>query len=1598
MAGDVFHVGEISVASSAFTGSVLVASAPETRASVTVNALSVPTGKMVLAIGDCSVTVSGSVTIDASSSDCSDGTAEIDSAAVSSTDMLAQLLRGISGYSYEAGTVLTVTGTGSQLVLTRASAQTGTGEISVTSTNEDLSTNLDFSWTNNAATEAVAESQSIVLPRNLVSGDALSLTLDGATYVQNVTATPSADFANFVTNLDGLTAFAVTGDYGTRAITVTSAVPGTSFAVLGGAISFAAASTTVTTAVAAVAQKDAFTLPHLPVAGETVSVTVDGTGYAEPFDTDGTTTLQNLVSAINAGGAVTASLTGSTTVELVAATAGTAFTVGGVEVTGTTAPVSVTANGLAVAQKDTITVPFAPAAGDTFTVTVGTGSVNQAFATDSDTTLSLLNTAIEGLGTVSSSLDAATRTFTLESKTPGTAFAASLSASGTTVTSTNVIANEVDVAQIDSLSVTREFAAGDSLSVSVDGSGTVIPFAVDTTTTVANLAAWIDSLPTVSASVAGAPGSFAVVITAEVPGTPFVSASLTVDATLASTNVQPNVPAVAQVDSITVPRDLVAGDVLSVSLSGSTIVSATFSGTEADTVNELAAGIDALSGVSAVAIGKTVTVTAEVAGVPFELLPLSLTGNVPTTITQANVVPVAQVDRIDLPTTVVGDVLSMTLDGAGVSANFAGTSDATAAALATALSASGTVTASASGSSVTVTAAVAGTPFTLGTLAISNTASATVNTVYVPPVAQVADFDAADVTEGWTFTATLNGKDYSILTGTGDTDASVESALAAMIASDTGSVVVATGATSFTLTAAVAGTPFTFAASALDLTAPVVTTPTAVAETLKSGDTSTSTVSSNEDGTIYAVASGVVVATPSDIITAITANDAFSVSSALKDSVYTVTVPVGVNDGAYDFVAVDPSGNVSSPMLGWLTVDNTPPLLVIGTPSGQTVHAVSMTVTGVTEANAVVTVTGSANLSAPADASGNFSANLPLTADSLNSFSFSVTDIAGNVTVRAFDVTEDGVGPAVALSASGTAYASGSTFSFIGQTEPNLQIAVSELSSGTVLNLTSDGSGSFDVPSLPLVLDSVNDFTVTVTDAAGNTGSAVFTVIQDNQDPVIVLDLLPSVVDANQIAVSGTTDSNIEVSATDGSTTVTGATDGSGTFSLVVPLTQNAVNSFTVTATDLASRTGTASVSVTEDSVANTLVIGTPPATVNAVSIALTGSTKPSSELTVTGGAATLTGTADIAGNWGFLVALNANSANVLDVTSVDVLGNTATGSVTIVEDSIAPTIALTTADHTTYATTVPVSGTTEAFAVVTVTGGSGSVTTVADGSGSFVANVDLVVGTANALSLTATDAAGNVGIVTVTITQDPVVVFLNLDQSGSYVTNLATFAVTGTAKAGAAFQIDGGAATVTGTVDGSGVLSAVVALNPNALGVIDVTVTDATLSTATGSFAVTHDDVAPTISFGAVPSLTNAVNLTVTGSTDAFAALTATDLSGTTYSGASDSVGDFSMTLPLILNSNNAFNFTSTDAAGNVGSGTVFGIMQDSNAPVQSALSFTSAVLAASATATYSLTTDETATVTVSVGTGSNVDATLVWTGSTIGFSHTGTVVGLAQ
>jgi hypothetical protein len=112
----------------------------------------------------------------------------------------------------------------------------------------------------------------------------------------------------------------------------------------------------------------------------------------------------------------------------------------------------------------------------------------------------------------------------------------------------------------------------------------------------------------------------------------------------------------------------------------------------------------------------------------------------------------------------------------------------------------------------------------------------------------------------------------------------------------------------------------------VDNTDPVASAPINIAQNLKGGDVSTSTVQSNEAGNIYLVKHGTVAGSQSEIDSAVTAHNAFlGKENASADTAYTVTLAEDLNDGVYDIVAVDVAGNVSAAADGWLLTDNTAP-------------------------------------------------------------------------------------------------------------------------------------------------------------------------------------------------------------------------------------------------------------------------------------------------------------------------------------------------------------------------------------------------------------------------------------------------------------------------------------------------------------------------------------------------------------------------------------------------------------------------------------------------------------------------------------------------
>lgn len=910
-----------------------------------------------------------------------------------------------------------------------------------------------------------------------------------------------------------------------------------------------------------------------------------------------------------------------------------------------------------------LAVPFIPVAGDTLVVDIDGTLLTQAFTTDVTTTLSLLNTQIDALAQVSSSVDVGTSTFTITAIATGVPFTASLAATAATINSVNTTPNTTALAQVDTITVDRIITSSDTLTLDIDGTILTQAWNTDTTTTLTDLNAQIDALASVSSSFDVGTSTFT--ITAATPGTPFVSGVLTINNTTSSINTIANVVAVAQVDQISLLRAPLAGDTISVVIDGTTIDQA-FDTDATTTLDALKAQVDA-SAVTMTYVGNVITLTADVAGVPFTVGSITVSNSLSPSTTVANVAPVKQETEYTFPTLVTGDSIAFSINGIPLVENFMTDETTTINNLMTQISGLSLVDPTFNAGILNMRSQVAGTPFVLSNATITNTVVPVIIIANVSAVAQVVDMTpGGPIIAGLTYRATIDGQDYDYLTQSGDTADIIIDNLAGLMATNTG-VIVSTGAT-LQVTAAVAGTAFTYNSVVLDITPPVPSTPINAPQTLQSGNVSTSTVQSNEDGEIYLVLTGTTANTVGDLASAVAASTAFLGQSAvIADVPYTITVAAGVQDGLYNVVAVDGYTNVSAAFPGWLTVDNTAPTVVIST-APQNVNTSTITIIGSTEPNLLIDITG------------------------------------GN-----------GVASGVAL-----------------------------------------GDGTFSIV-VTLNTDASNTLTVSATDGPGNIGTDTVVIVQDSTAPSVAISTLPQTVSTPSIVIDGITEIGSTLVVTDGIGTVVGTGLAlTGTFSIDSTLTLNAVNVLTVTATDPAGNTGSSSVSITQDSTPNTLVISTLPQTLNADNITLTGSTKPNSTLDITGGAATATGTADGMGLYSIVVSLTQDASNTLLVTSTDVVANVSTGSILVVEDSTAPVTTISTPAQTTQNATITLTGTTEAFASLVITGGSGTVgPVVASASGDYLAIAPLTLNTANTLVVTATDLAGNTGSTSVVITHN---------------------------------------------------------------------------------------------------------------------------------------------------------------------------------------------------------------------------------------------------
>ncbi|MFC5355124.1 beta strand repeat-containing protein [Azospirillum himalayense] len=276
---------------------------------------------------------------------------------------------------------------------------------------------------------------------------------------------------------------------------------------------------------------------------------------------------------------------------------------------------------------------------------------------------------------------------------------------------------------------------------------------------------------------------------------------------------------------------------------------------------------------------------------------------------------------------------------------------------------------------------------------------------------------------------------------------------------------------------------------------------------------------------------------------------------------------------------------------------------------------------------------------------------------------------------------------------------------------------------------------------------------------------------------------------------------------------------------------------------------------------------------------------------------------------------------------------------------------------------TPTIGGTAEAGSTVTVTVGGATYTTTATG-GAWSLDLSTATPTAgtlslnpngtNAVSATATDAAGNVSApATQTLTLDTTAPGAPTVTSAA-LSNVAKPTVAGTAEANSTVTVSVAGATYTTTANANGGWSVNLAtatptagtlsLNPNGANAVSATVTDAAgNSSPTATQTLTLDTTAPGAPTVTSAALSNVAKPTVAGTAEANSTVTVS-VAGATYTTTANANGGWSVnlatatptagTLALDANGVNAVSVTARDAAGNSSPAATQTLTLDTTAP----------------------------------------------------------------
>ncbi|HGU9807950.1 TPA: Ig-like domain-containing protein [Enterobacter hormaechei] len=626
------------------------------------------------------------------------------------------------------------------------------------------------------------------------------------------------------------------------------------------------------------------------------------------------------------------------------------------------------------------------------------------------------------------------------------------------------------------------------------------------------------------------------------------------------------------------------------------------------------------------------------------------------------------------------------------------------------------------------------------------------------------------------------------------------------------------------------------------------------------------------------------------------------------------------------------------------------------------------------EENQTVTITfGGKSYTAKVDADGNWTASVPSSdlaglKDGDASVQVSITNAHGNSASAGREYSVDATAPTVTIdtvagdnvingseAAAGVAI-SGTTTAEVGQT-----VTVTFGGNSYTAQVQQGGVWSVNVPGTDLSALADNGYTVqvSVSDAAGNPGSAGKAITLDTTPPTVSFnvvagdDVINSVEHGQAQIVSGTaTGASVgdKLIITIGSNQYTTTVDASGYWSVGVPasvisaLTDGTVT-LSATITDSAGNSSTqthdvvvntASVALTVNTLSGDDVINAAEAGASLVINGSSAQFASGTQVTITLNGKSYTATIQSDGAWQTTVpaadvgALADGASYQVSASAQDSAGNSASATHTISVDTTAPVISVNTlsgddvlnAAEAQQPLTVHGSSSAEAGQTVTVTLGGKTYTALVGSDGTWTLDVpaaDLAALSQGALTVTAVvnDKAGNSGQTTHTLTVDTVAPAVTIstvadDDIVNNAEQLAgqTISGTTTAEQGQTVTVSFNGHSYQATVGADGSWSVFVP-GRDFLGLSDgdytitATVSDKAGNPGSATHDVTLNGDVPTIVINtfAQDDIVNAAEhgtpLIVSGTTDAPAGQTVTiTLNGKTYTATVQNDGTWSYTV----------------------------------------------------------------------------------------------------